>query len=169
MAGRYLPPTTTSCCRCPCSQVAPGLTGPGVRQVGTFYTARRRTCCGTVEAQDPGRKAPGEAGFLAWERGLPGSQAPGHRPNLASPHVALALALAPALSLALAGAGVSYARCLSPYHRPPTPMGLRSRDRARSEEGGTDRQTGKQAKEGGFKTDTCVYSLGKELRVPFHD
>ena len=30
-----------------------------------------------------------QAGFLASGRGLPGSQAAGHRPNLASPHVAL--------------------------------------------------------------------------------
>lgn len=135
-------------------------------EAGTFYTARR-PCCGTM--QNPGRKAPGEAGFLAWERGLPGSQAPGHRPNLESPHVALALALAPVLDLA--GAGVSCARCLSPYHRLPTPMGLRSRGTGQGwrREGRTDRQTGKQAELGGFKTDTCVYQLGKEQRVPFHD
>lgn len=174
MAGRYLPPTTHQLLQMP---MLPGGAGAdrARREIGTFYTARRRTCCRTV-CTNPGRKAPGEAGSLAWERGLPGSQAPGHRPNLASPHVALALALTPALALALAGAGASCARCLSPYHRPPTPMGLRSRDRARLEDGGwrdgrtdrrTDRQTGKQAEGGGFKTDTCVYSLGKEQRVPF--
>lgn len=118
----HLPPPQPACCRCPCSQVAPGLTGPGTK-AGRYLSHAARGHEGGGTVQNLGQEG-ARPGLLAWERGLTGSQASGRRPSLASPHVALALVLALALALAGAGAGVSCTRCLSPVPPAAHPLGL---------------------------------------------
>ena len=154
MAGRYLPTTPTIRRRRPCSQVAPGVTGSGRRYLPHCGPGRMLRHCTKP------RKEGARPGSLAWERGLPGSQAPGHRPNLKSPHVALAVALA--------GAGVSCTRCLSPVPPAAHPLGLEISGQGKVGVG-TGRQTDRKAGRRGLKIDTCLGSRGCNSMTDLHN
>ncbi|KAI3398104.1 hypothetical protein diail_9857 [Diaporthe ilicicola] len=93
------------------------------------------------------RKEGARPGSLAWERGLPGSQAHGHSQanlNLASPHAALALALA--LALVSAEGSLQYQYQVSIAVPPTTPRRLEILGQGKTTS--RDEQTGGHKAEG---------------------
>lgn len=127
MAGTPSPTTAASLLQMPMLPGGAGADGARHegRQVRPYLSYAARGHEGGVTVQGLGQDG-ARPGLLAWERGLTGSQASGRRPNLASPHVALALVLALVLALAGAGvgAGVSCTRCSSPVPPAAHPLGL---------------------------------------------
>lgn len=174
MAGRYLPPTTTSCCRCPCSQVAPGLTGPGGRQVCRYLLLCEaaymlRHCTKPRKEGARGGRVPSVGARAArlpstWAQAEPGeptcSPGPGPSPRPWPWPWQVRVLPVPGAYRRTTGRPSPWAWDLG------TGQGWRTDGQTETDRQ-TDRQIGKQADEGGFKTDTCVYYLlGKEQRVP---